>query len=63
VDDAGNVIAASADGPPKNGSGGVSFLLKCDRIARSCERGDAAPAKEWLRQVDDSGAATDEGGR
>jgi hypothetical protein len=63
VDDAGNVIAASADGPPKNGSGGVSFLLKCDRIARSCERGDAAPAKDWLRQVDDSGAATDQGGR
>jgi hypothetical protein len=63
VDDAGNVIAASADVPPGNGSGGVSFLLKCDRIARSCERGDAAPAKEWLRQVDDSAAATDEGGR
>jgi len=62
VDDAGNVISASADVPPDNGAGGVSFLLKCDRIARSCERGDAAPAKEWLRQVDDS-AATDEGGR
>lgn len=55
VDDAGNQIAASADVPPAHGSGGVSFLLLCDRIARTCERTDAAPAKDWLRQVDDSG--------
>src|SRR5262249_3518605 len=54
VDDAGNQIAASADVPPASGSGGVSFLLQCDRIARTCERTDAAPAKDWLRQVDDS---------
>ena len=61
VDDSGNEIAASADVPPANGSGGVSFLLECDRVARTCERTDAAPAKEWLRQVDDT--TTQEGGR
>jgi hypothetical protein len=61
VDDAGNEITASADVPPTNGSGGVSFLLRCDRVARTCERTDAAPAKEWLRQVDDT--ATEEGGQ
>jgi hypothetical protein len=54
VDDAANEIAASADVPPANGSGGVSFLLQCDRITRACERTDAAPAKDWLRQVEDS---------
>ena len=61
VDDSGNEIAASADVPPANGSGGMSFLLECDRVARTCERTDAAPAKDWLRQVDDT--ATQEGGR
>jgi len=61
VDDAGNEIAASADIPPANGNSGVSFLLQCDRIARSCERGKPAPAKEWLRAVADT-AAKDEGG-
>lgn len=62
VDDAGNEIAASADVPPAKGSGGVSFLLACDRIARSCQRGQPAPAKDWLRRVEVTGA-TDEGGR
>jgi hypothetical protein len=61
VDDAGNEIAASADVPPANGSGGVSFLLQCDRVERTCERTDAAPAKDWLRQVDDT--AAEEGGQ
>jgi hypothetical protein len=61
MDEAGNRIAASADIPPAKGKGGVSFLLQCDRIARSCEHGEPAPAKEWLRQVDDS-AAREEGG-
>ena len=61
VDDAGNEIAASADIPPAKGGAGVSFLLRCDRIARTCERGEPAPAKDWLRLVDDAGAA-DEGG-
>ena len=62
VDDAGEVVAASADVPPaKDGEGGVSFLLQCDRITRSCERSAPAPAKEWLRAVDDS--ATEEGGQ
>jgi hypothetical protein len=62
VDDAANEIAASADVPPAKGGDGVSFLLQCDRIARSCERGEPAPAKDWLRLVDDVGTA-DEGGR
>jgi hypothetical protein len=62
VDDAGNEIAASADVPPASGnSGAYSFLLQCDRVARTCERGEAAPAKEWLRRVDDT--ATEEGGQ
>jgi hypothetical protein len=61
VDDAGNEITASADVPPSNGNGGVSFLLLCDRVARTCERTDGAPAREWLRQVDDT--AVEEGGR
>jgi hypothetical protein len=61
VDDAANEIAASADVPPASGNtGGVSFLLQCDRVARTCERSDPAPAKEWLRSVDDP--ATNEGG-
>jgi len=54
VDEAGNEIAASADVPPAKGAGGVSFLLQCDRVARTCERTDAAPARDWLRQVDDT---------
>jgi hypothetical protein len=61
LDEAGNEIAASADIPPAKGGGGVSFLLQCDRIARSCQRGEPAPAKDWLRPVADS-AAADEGG-
>jgi hypothetical protein len=61
LDDAGNEIAASADVPPANGNDGVSFLLRCDRVARTCQRTDAAPAKEWLRQVDDT--AMQEGGQ
>jgi hypothetical protein len=62
VDAAGNQIAASADVPPaKGGTGGVSFLLQCDRVTRACERGEPAPAKDWLRLVDNAGAA-DEGG-
>jgi hypothetical protein len=61
VDGSGNEIAATADIPPAKGSAGVSFLLQCDRIARICERGDTAPAKEWLRPVDGP-AAADEGG-
>jgi hypothetical protein len=39
----------------------VSFLLQCDRVERTCERTDAAPAKDWLRQVDDT--AAEEGGQ
>ena len=62
VDGAGNEIAATADIPPSKGNTGVSFLLQCDRIARICERGEPAPAKEWLRPVDDAPGASDEGG-
>jgi hypothetical protein len=61
TDAAGNEIAATADIPPARGRAGASFLLQCDRIARSCDRGEAAPAKEWLRQVDES-SASGEGG-
>src|SRR6476646_8255368 len=61
TDAAGNEIAATADIPPANGRAGVSFLLQCDRIARACDRGAPAPAKEWLRQVDES-ATSGEGG-
>src|SRR5436190_143037 len=57
----GTEIAASPDVPPAKGSGGVSFLLECDRVARTCERTDPAPAKDWLRQVDDT--AAEEGGQ
>lgn len=56
VDDAGNEIAATADIPPGKDGGGVSFLLQCDRIARTCDRGEPAPAKDWLRQVADTPA-------
>jgi hypothetical protein len=61
TDAAGNEIAATADIPPAKRRAGASFLLQCDRIARSCDRGGAAPAKEWLRQVDES-SASGEGG-
>ena len=61
VDADANEIAATADIPPAKDSAAVSFLLVCDRVVRSCERGEPAPAKEWLRPVD-STAAPDEGG-
>jgi hypothetical protein len=57
----GNEIAVTADIPPANGDTAVSFLLVCDRVVRSCERGESAPAKEWLRLVD-RGAGANEGG-
>jgi hypothetical protein len=62
VDDDGNEIAAVADIPPTNSDGGASVLLQCDRIARTCERGAPAPAKDWLRLVAPTRRA-DEGGR
>jgi hypothetical protein len=61
VDAAGNEIAAAADIPPDKANGGVSFLLLCDRVARSCERGESAPAREWLRLVDGTAAAKEGG--
>lgn len=51
----GNDIAAVADVPPAKGTDGVSVLLDCNRITRACERGPTAPAKEWLRPVDEEG--------
>jgi hypothetical protein len=51
----GNQIEAVADEPPANGDDGVSFLLSCDRVSRSCLRGDPVPARDWLRPIDDEG--------
>jgi hypothetical protein len=62
VDEAANEIAAVADIPPTQGGNGVSILLQCDRIARACERGQPAPAKDWLRLVAET-RRPDEGGR
>lgn len=56
-----NQVVATADVPPKDGDPGVSFFLSCDRIARSCERGDAAPVRDWLRPVENP--SRPEGGR
>jgi hypothetical protein len=61
-DAAGNQILATADVPPHGAQAAVSFFLRCDRIARTCERGEAAPAKDWLRLVD-TRATAKEGGR
>ena len=55
TDDDGNEIAATVDIPPTASNGAVSFFIKCDRITRSCERGAAAPAKDWLRPVEQEG--------
>jgi hypothetical protein len=62
TDDAGNEIAAAADVPSEPGSPAVSFILRCDRIERSCERGEAAPASVWQRLVDNP-SRPDEGGQ
>ena len=62
ADEAGNEIAAVADIPPKNRASAVSVLLQCDRTARTCERGDPAPATDWLRPVVDT-RGPDEGGQ
>jgi DNA-binding beta-propeller fold protein YncE len=61
VDADGNEIAAAADIPPAKGNAAVSFLLVCDRVVRSCDRGEPAPAKEWLRLVDRTPAANEGG--
>jgi hypothetical protein len=39
------VLAVGGDGAATNA------LVDCDRVARSCTQGDAAPAREWLRLV------------
>jgi hypothetical protein len=61
TDDAANQIVATADVPPKAGNAGVSLFLSCDRIARSCERSESAPVREWLRPVENP--SRPEGGR
>jgi hypothetical protein len=61
VDQAANEIEAVAEIPPTGGGEAVSVLLQCDRIARSCERGEPAPAKDWLRPVAET-PRPDEGG-
>jgi hypothetical protein len=55
ADDDGNDISATVDIPPSASGGAVSFFIECDRITRSCERGAAAPAKDWLRPVEQEG--------
>jgi hypothetical protein len=51
ADAAGNRIVASADVPPKEGLGGDSYFLDCDRNALTCDRSDPAPATEWPRLI------------
>ena len=63
ADEAGNQIVAAADVPPQGGAPAVSFLLACDRIARVCERGEPAPAQDWLRLVDNPSRPTQGGTR
>jgi len=55
VDDSGNEIEATADVPPSGSAGPISFFLHCDRTTRDCERGPAAPGKDWLRPVQQEG--------
>jgi hypothetical protein len=55
TDDDGDEITAVADVPPAAGDQGTSSLLQCDRIARTCDRGPSAPARDWLRHVDEEG--------
>ena len=62
ADGAGNEIVATADVPPKADAPAVSFFLRCDRITRSCEQGEPAPAHGWQRLVDNPSRPT-EGGR
>jgi hypothetical protein len=44
-------VAAAADIPPRDGLGGISYFLDCDRGALTCDRSDSAPATEWPRLV------------
>ena len=46
-----NEIVATVDLPPRGTEPAQTFFLDCDRVARTCERGAAAPAREWLRRV------------
>jgi hypothetical protein len=54
-------ILATADVPPDNAREGVAYFLDCDRVSRTCERGDGAPAKDWPRFIDNP--SRPEGGR
>lgn len=49
--DAGR-ITATADVPPQAGQPAQTFLIDCDRVTRTCLRGDAAPPRDWLRLVE-----------
>jgi hypothetical protein len=51
ADAEGNEILATVDLPPRGAEPAQTFFLDCDRLARTCERGDVAPAPEWLRRV------------
>jgi hypothetical protein len=46
-----DAVVATVDVPPKDGLGGTTSFLVCDRVTRTCERSDAAPATEWPRLV------------
>ena len=52
ADSAGNEILATVDLPPRGSEPAETFFLDCDRTTRTCSRGEAAPARDWLRLVD-----------
>jgi hypothetical protein len=61
ADSVADEILATADVPPDNAREGVAYFLDCDRVSRTCERGDGAPAKDWPRFIDNP--SRPEGGR
>src|SRR5262249_11982689 len=50
-DETTNTVFAVAETPPTVGASATNFLVSCDRAARTCRRGDPAPATEWIRPV------------
>ena len=53
ADESASVVVATADLPPRSGAPAETAFLECDRLTRSCLRGDPAPARDWLRLVRD----------
>jgi hypothetical protein len=62
TDDAANQIVAVAEIPPAGTAAATNFLLSCDRAAAACERGDPAPATDWVRLVRDGSRTPGKGG-